>query len=271
MDNTPHLPTTTHRSFDPLIEDEDEACLVRRITLTSYDDLYRLEKASVTPDDLPNSELTRFSNDFARCFGVFLFDVRLPHPTEPFLNDLRLWIKEHRHQYRCPVVLLPATATATPDAVAALAKVALVLFYRPHLPDDLASFFETMMSENAVIRCDLWDIVTATQNRGCWELVSYTGATADADQLQQAGVQLLTSFTHPTTPPAWLVSFTASAEALTKNPLRPIFRRLADNVKDGLIVCAVNKEPSCGRGFHVAVLSRMCFPNPSSPAFLISK
>ena len=52
-----------------------------------------------------------------------------------------------------------------------------------------------MMSEDAVIRCDLWDIVTATQNRGCWELVSYTGATTGADQLQQAGVQLLTSFT----------------------------------------------------------------------------
>ena len=128
-----------------------------------------------------------------------------------------------------------------------------------------------MMSEDAVIRCDLWDIVTATQNRGCWELVTYTGTTTDADQLQQAGIQLLTSFNAPTTPPAWLVSFTAGAEALTKNPLQPIFRRLADNIKDGLIVCAVKKESSCGRGFHVAVLSRMCFPNPSSPAFLISK
>ena len=271
MDNTPHLPTTTHRSFDPLIEDEDEACLVRRITLTSYDDLYRLEKASITPDELPNSELTRFSSAFVHYFGVFLFDVRLPNPTATFLTDLSLWIKEHRHQYRCPVVLLPAIATATPDAVAALAKVALVLFYRPHLPDDLSSFFETMMSEDAVIRCDLWDIVTATQNRGCWELVTYTSATTDADQLQQAGIQLLTSFNAPTTPPAWLVSFTAGAEALTKNPLQPIFRRLADNIKDGLIVCAVKKEPACGRGFRVAVLSRMCFPNPSSPASLISK
>ena len=183
MDNTTNLPTTTHRGFAPLIEDEEEACLVRRITLTSHDDLYRLEKASVTPDGLPRSELTRFSSAFARCFGVFLFDVRMPHPTEPFLTDLRLWIKEHRHQYRCPVVLLPATATATPDVVAALAKIALVLFYRPRLPDDLTSFFETMMSEDAVIRCDLWDIVTATQNRGCWELVSYTGTTTDADQL----------------------------------------------------------------------------------------
>lgn len=270
MDNTAHIHTTPHCSFAPLIEDEEEACLVRRITLTSHDDLYHLEKASVTPDDLLSSELTRFSNAFARCFGVFLFDVRLPHPTETFLTDLRLWIKEHRHQYRCPVVLLPATATATPDAVAALAKVALVLFYRPHLPDDLASFFETMMSEDAVIRCDLWDIVTATQNRGCWELVTYTGTTTDADQLQQAGIQLLTSFNAPTTPPAWLVSFTAGAEALTKNPLQPIFRRLADNVKDGLIVCAVKKEPACGRGFRIAILSRTNFPDSSS-ASLISK
>ena len=271
MDSTAIIPTTPHRGFDPLIEDEEEACLVRRITLTSYDDLYRLEKASITPDELPDSELTRFSSAFARCFGVFLFDVRLQHPTATFLTDLSLWIKEHRHQYRCPVVLLPATATATPDAVAALAKVALVLFYRPHLPDDLSSFFETMMSEDAVIRCDLWDIVTATQNRGCWELVTYTGATTDADQLQQAGIQLLMSFNAPTTPPAWLVSFTAGAEALTKNPLQPIFRRLADNVKDGLIVCAVKKESSCGHGFRIAVLSRTNFPDPSSPASLISK
>ena len=96
MDGTTLIPTTPHRGFDPLIEDEEEACLVRRITLTSYDDLYRLEKASITPDGLPDSELTRFSNAFARCFGVFLFDVRLPHPTTTFLTDLSLWIKEHR-------------------------------------------------------------------------------------------------------------------------------------------------------------------------------
>ena len=35
MANTTRIPTTTRRGFDPLIEDEDEACLVRRITLTS--------------------------------------------------------------------------------------------------------------------------------------------------------------------------------------------------------------------------------------------
>ena len=58
MDSTNNIPTTPNCGFESLIEDEEAACLVRRITLTSYDDLYRLVKASISPDDLPNSEST---------------------------------------------------------------------------------------------------------------------------------------------------------------------------------------------------------------------
>ena len=228
-----------------------------------------LKKASITPDDLPNSELERFGRAFACYFGVFLFDVWMQNPTETFLADLGRWIREHRHECRCPVVLLPSAATSR--AVAALAETALVLFQRPQLADDLTSFFETRISKDTVIRCDLWDIVTATQNRGYWELVICTGTTTDADQLEQAGNRLLTSFTNPTTPPTWLVSFTADSEVSPKNSLRPIYLRLADNVKDGLLFCAVKKEPECGRGFRIAVLSQSTFQNPSSPSSLISK
>lgn len=262
MDSTNNIPTTPNCGFESLIEDEEAACLVRRITLTSYDDLYRLVKASISPDDLPNSELERFGRAFARYFGVFLFDVRMQNPTETFLADLGRWIKEHRHECRCPVVLLPSATTS--HAVAALAETVLVLFQRPQLADDLTSFFETMMSKDTVLRCDLWDIVTATQNRGYWELVICTGTTTDADQLEQAGNRLLTSFTNPTTPPTWLVSFTADSEISPENPLRPIYLRLADNVKDGLLFCAVKKESSCGHGFRIAVLSQSTFQNPSS-------
>ena len=81
MDSTNNIPTTPNCGFESLIEDEEAACLVRRITLTSYDDLYRLVKASISPDDLPNSELERFGRAFARYFGVFLFDVRMQNPT----------------------------------------------------------------------------------------------------------------------------------------------------------------------------------------------
>lgn len=84
MDSTNNIPTTPNCGFESLIEDEEAACLVRRITLTSYDDLYRLVKASISPDDLPNSELERFGRAFARYFGVFLFDVRMQNPTETF-------------------------------------------------------------------------------------------------------------------------------------------------------------------------------------------
>ncbi len=45
MDSTNNIPTTPNCGFESLIEDEEAACLVRRITLTSYDDLYRLEKS----------------------------------------------------------------------------------------------------------------------------------------------------------------------------------------------------------------------------------
>ena len=261
MDSTTNIPTT-NCGFDSVIEDEDAACLVRRITISGDDDLHRLEKASITPDDLPNSELERFGSAFARYFGVFLFDVRMRNPTETFLADLGRWIKEHRHEYRCPVVLLPSDAA--PDAVAALAETALVLFQRPNLADDLTSFFETMMSEDAFVRCDICDIVAVTQNRGCWELVICAGTATDADQLEQAGNRLLTSFANPTTPPTWLVSFTSDSEISPENPLRPIYFRLADNVKDGILLCAFKKEPECGRGFRCAVLSQSTFPNPSS-------
>ena len=47
MDSTNNIPTTPNCGFESLIEDEEAACLVRRITLTSYDDLYRLVKASI--------------------------------------------------------------------------------------------------------------------------------------------------------------------------------------------------------------------------------
>ena len=150
MDSTNNIPTTPNCGFESLIEDEEAACLVRRITLTSYDDLYRLVKASISPDDLPNSELERFGRAFARYFGIFLFDVRMQNPTETFLADLGRWIKEHRHECRCPVVLLPSAATS--HAVAALAETALVLFQRPQLADDLTSFFVTMMSKDTVLR-----------------------------------------------------------------------------------------------------------------------
>lgn len=261
MDSTNNIPTTPNCGFESLIEDEEAACLVRRITLTSYDDLYRLVKASISPDDLPNSELERFGRAFARYFGVFLFDVRMQNPTETFLADLGRWIKEHRHECRCPVVLLPSAATSR--AVAALAETALVLFQRPQLADDLTSFFETMMSKDTVLRCDLWDIVTATQNRGYWELVICTGTTTDADQLEQAGNRLLTSFTNPTTPPTWLVSFTADSEISPENPFRPIYLRLADNVKDGMLFktygCSVVRGCillcSCHSLTHQSVLS----------------
>lgn len=49
MDSTNNIPTTPNCGFESLIEDEEAACLVRRITLTSYDDLYRLVKASISP------------------------------------------------------------------------------------------------------------------------------------------------------------------------------------------------------------------------------
>lgn len=68
MDSTNNIPTTPNCGFESLIEDEEAACLVRRITLTSYDDLYRLVKASISPDDLPNSELERFGRAFARIY-----------------------------------------------------------------------------------------------------------------------------------------------------------------------------------------------------------
>ena len=98
MDSTNNIPTTPNCGFESLIEDEEAACLVRRITLTSYDDLYRLVKASISPDDLPNSELERFGRAFARYFGVFLFDVRTGNRTALRAASHRSLTKTHSRQ-----------------------------------------------------------------------------------------------------------------------------------------------------------------------------
>ena len=258
-----HITNVTSHSFGPIIEEEEAVCVIRRVDLAGNDDLYCLIKGSnLSSDAAPLSDCARFSSTFTSRFGVFLFNVSQPKPTEPFLADLGLWIKEHRHPYRCPVVVLSPNAPR--GAVATLAKEALVLFHRPRLTEDLTAFFNDMMSTDAVIRCDFWDIVTGTRNRDCWELISCTDSSTDADDLQQAGEHLLSSFTDLTTPPAWLLSFSAAPEALTKNPLRPIFRQLATHRKDALMICAVKAEPSCGQGFRVTVLSRITPPSSTA-------